>query len=113
MIGFYQDANLTLAVTQLTPKRVLLPLSGGSRTSKLWLGDPYTATVTAQAAIGTRFLCFACPLQASGSAPVFRCRYRLKGAKNQRKAISCGWRWSGVRQVQGSSSLGMGGKGAT
>jgi hypothetical protein len=56
MLGFYKDVNLTLPVNSRTPKRFLLPLAGGSRTSALWLGDPYSSKVTAQASAGATSL---------------------------------------------------------
>ena len=52
MIGFYQDAALQDPALAATPKRFLLPLAGGVKPGTLYLGDPYTATVTAPAAIG-------------------------------------------------------------
>src|SRR5208282_976221 len=52
MIGFYQDAALQDPALAATPKRFLLPLAGGVKPGTLYLGDPYTATVTAPASIG-------------------------------------------------------------
>jgi len=45
-LNFYADANLTLTVGPRTPKRFLMPSKGGTKTTQLWLGDPYFATVT-------------------------------------------------------------------
>jgi hypothetical protein len=52
MIGIYRDSGLTLRVSLASPKRFLLPLKGGTKTSTLYLGDPYTATVTSTATAG-------------------------------------------------------------
>jgi hypothetical protein len=56
MIGFYRDIALTLRVSGLSPKRFLLPLKGGTKSSVLYLGDPYTAKVTSGALIGASTL---------------------------------------------------------
>ena len=52
MLNFYADAGLTLQLSSFTPKRFLFPDAGGSRTSQVWLGDPYTSTVAIQASPG-------------------------------------------------------------
>jgi hypothetical protein len=52
MIGIYRDSGLTLRVSSASPKRFLSPLKGGTKTSTLYLGDPYTATVTSTATAG-------------------------------------------------------------
>lgn len=52
MIAFFKDANLTVRVEEFAPKKFLFPLAGGSKTSSLWLGDPYTAIVQVEAAPG-------------------------------------------------------------
>lgn len=51
-INFYADAELTLLIGQLSPKRFLLPASGGTKQSQIWLGDPYSASITATAISG-------------------------------------------------------------
>jgi hypothetical protein len=56
MLQFFKDAALKLPVSIGTPKRFSAPLAGGTVVSSVWLGDPYTATVTAQAAIGATTL---------------------------------------------------------
>jgi hypothetical protein len=56
MLKFYKDSALKLEVSLATPKRFLLPLEGGVRTSSLWLGDAYTASVTTSAASGATSL---------------------------------------------------------
>lgn len=48
-LNFYADAALTLPMTGLTPKRFLFPDAGGSKTSQLYLGDPYISHATAVA----------------------------------------------------------------
>lgn len=48
-LNFYADAGLTLRVTNASPKRFLFPAKGGSKTSQLWLGDPYVSPATLQA----------------------------------------------------------------
>jgi hypothetical protein len=73
MIGFYQDAGLLYPVLPTRPKRIMLPLAGGRKTASLYLGDPYTATVTAAASIGASGLSLsrADEFPASGSAVVY------------------------------------------
>jgi len=73
MIGFYQDAALQDPAVAATPKRFLLPLAGGVKPGTLYLGDPYTAAVTAPAAIGAAVVSLDQTFQfpASGSAVVY------------------------------------------
>ena len=73
MIAFYQDAALQDPAVAATPKRFLLPLAGGVKPGTLYLGDPYTATVTAPAAIGAAVVSLDQTFQfpASGSAVVY------------------------------------------
>ena len=73
MIGFYQDAALQDPAVAATPKRFLLPLAGGVKPGTLYLGDPYTATVTASAAIGAAVVSLDQTFQfpALGSAVVY------------------------------------------
>ena len=40
MLAFYLDQALTKVVSRATPKRFLVPTTGGSKTASLWLGDP-------------------------------------------------------------------------
>ena len=73
MIAFYQDAALQDPAVAATPKRFLLPLAGGVKPGTLYLGDPYTAAVTAPAAIGAAVVSLDQTFQfpASGSAVVY------------------------------------------
>jgi hypothetical protein len=52
MLQFYSDAALTLPVTNLTPKRFLVPLKGGTKQSTVYLADQYVATVALAASSG-------------------------------------------------------------
>ena len=56
MLSFFKDAQLQNPVTMATPKRFLVPTTGGVRTSSLWLADPYTAQIAEAAAIGANLL---------------------------------------------------------
>lgn len=51
-LNFYRDAALTLLVSQNSPKRFLSSDTGTTKTSQLWLGDPYASQASAQALIG-------------------------------------------------------------
>lgn len=51
-LNFYADSELTLPMTGLTPKRFLFPNAGGSQTSQLYLGDPYSSNCTSLALPG-------------------------------------------------------------
>lgn len=48
-LNFYADSALTLPISLVSPKRFLFPDAGGTKSSQLWLGDPYTSTCTIQA----------------------------------------------------------------
>lgn len=56
MLGFFLDPDLQVAVTPNRPKRVLLPEAGGARTTVLYIGDPYQATVSVTALSGATSL---------------------------------------------------------
>lgn len=55
-LNFYADSGLTLRMTAASPKRFLFPDTGGSKTSQLWLGDPYTSECATQANSGANTL---------------------------------------------------------
>jgi hypothetical protein len=52
-LGLFADQALTIKVTSVSPKRFLFSPSGGSRTSQLWIGDPYVSTCAVQANPGS------------------------------------------------------------
>jgi hypothetical protein len=47
MLNFYTDEALLRPITLATPKLFCIPLEGGTSTSRLYLGDGYTASVMA------------------------------------------------------------------
>jgi hypothetical protein len=56
VISFFKDANLTIPVSQSAPKRVLIPAASATKIVSLWLGDAYSAKLTAAASIGATTL---------------------------------------------------------
>ena len=48
-LNFYADSALTLRMTTPSPKRFLVPDAGGTKTSQLYLGDPYFSLCTVHA----------------------------------------------------------------
>lgn len=48
-LNFFADAALTIRITDLSPKRFLIPNKGRLRISQIWLGDPYNSICTTQA----------------------------------------------------------------
>lgn len=49
MLGFFLDSQLTIPADPPVPKKFLVPLKGGTKTTTVYLGDPYS-TVLADAA---------------------------------------------------------------
>jgi len=56
VLGFFLDAQLTRPISPASPKRFLSPLAGLVKSSTVYLGDPYSATVLTAASIGATVL---------------------------------------------------------
>lgn len=56
MLGFYLDSALTRPITQASPKRFLSSTAGITKSSTVYLGDSYSATLTEAAAAGATAL---------------------------------------------------------
>jgi hypothetical protein len=56
VLGFFLDSALTRPIAQASPKRFLSPTAGITKSSTVYLGDPYSSTITLAAAAGATTL---------------------------------------------------------
>lgn len=72
MLGFFLDSQLTIPVSLDEPKKFLVPLKGGSKTTTVYLGDPYSTFLATAADIGATSLALddTTEFLAAGSATV-------------------------------------------
>lgn len=56
MLGFYLDSELTRPITQASPKRFFAPTAGITKSSTVYLGDPFSSTLTQAAAANSTTL---------------------------------------------------------
>lgn len=52
MLGFFLDSQMTIPVSATAPKKFLVPLKGGVKTTTVYLGDPYSTVMAAPATAG-------------------------------------------------------------
>jgi hypothetical protein len=72
LLGFYLDSALTIPATLNAPKKFLVPLKGGTKTTTVYLGDPYATVLANPATAGAATLTVddTSEFLASGSAAV-------------------------------------------
>jgi hypothetical protein len=56
LIGFFLDSALTIPAGASAPKKFLVPLKGGMKTTTVYLGDPYNTFLSVAAAAGSTTL---------------------------------------------------------
>jgi hypothetical protein len=52
LLGFYLDSQLTIPASLDEPKKFLVPLKGGTKTTTVYVGDPYSTFLADAASIG-------------------------------------------------------------